>query len=130
MPLELYRQMDDVHNIGSFLCLREAIRIMTNQEYRRIPVLVEDTTEEEHSSRSMSKGSIVMVTSLASKGGNLGTSAYIAAKHATEGLIKTAGKLLPPILKLENSITFRQLWRMLDRVFESTAWPPPMSLHP
>lgn len=91
MTLEMYRQMDEVHNIGSFLCLREALRVMMTQEPRCIPP--KGRTQEDSHERNMSRGVIVMVTSLAAKGGGQAVCNYVAAKHAVEGLIQSAGKL-------------------------------------
>ncbi|KAK1145275.1 putative PKS/NRPS-like protein biosynthetic cluster [Aspergillus melleus] len=77
MSLEAYRSMDEVHNIGCFLVLREVLRAMADQE----PVPTR---------RTHTRGSIVLVTSLASEGAFLGVGNYIAAKHAVRGLVQTA----------------------------------------
>ena len=79
MSLETYRTMDDVHNIGCFLVVRELIRAMSTQE----PVL--------NRRRVQTRGSIVLLTSLASEGAFLGVGNYIAAKHAVKGLVQTVG---------------------------------------
>ncbi|KGO70653.1 Glucose/ribitol dehydrogenase [Penicillium italicum] len=78
MSLETYRSMDEVHNIGCFLIVREVIRAMITQE----PVLTKR--------RNQTRGSIVVLTSLASEGAFLGVGNYIAAKHAVKGLVQTA----------------------------------------
>ncbi|KAJ5100499.1 Glucose/ribitol dehydrogenase [Penicillium angulare] len=78
MSLETYRSMDEVHNIGCFLVLREVTRAMINQD----PVF----NKRGHQTR----GSIVLLTSLASEGAFLGVGNYIAAKHAVKGLVQTA----------------------------------------
>lgn len=86
MSLDLYRAMDEVHNIGSFLCLREALRVMTAQSPEP------SNANGASNSTGGTRGSIVLVTSLASKGGYQGSAGYTAAKHAVEGLIQSAGK--------------------------------------
>ena len=48
------------------------------------------------SPRHMSRGSIVIFTSLASQGTFLGVGNYVAAKHAVKGLVQTAGELAIP----------------------------------
>ncbi|KOS43727.1 hypothetical protein ACN38_g5375 [Penicillium nordicum] len=78
MSLETYRTMDEVHNIGCFLVVREVIRAMISQEL----VLTRR--------QSPTRGSIVVLTSLASEGAFLGVGNYIAAKHAVKGLVQTA----------------------------------------
>ena len=88
MTLEEYRSMDEVHNIGGFLCLREVIRTMLQQDPRPMFVSGGETTA---SPRFMGRGSIVILTSLASEGTFLGVGNYIAAKHAVKGLVQTAG---------------------------------------
>lgn len=82
MSLETYRTMDEVHNIGCFLVVREVIRAMISQEL----VLTRR--------QSPTRGSIVVLTSLASEGAFLGVGNYIAAKHAVKGLVQTAGESL------------------------------------
>lgn len=91
MPLEDYRKLDEVHNIGSFLCLRAVLQIMLQQVPRPMPVTGRPTVS---SPRHMSRGSVVILTSLASEGTFLGVGNYIAAKHAVKGLVQTAGELL------------------------------------
>ncbi|OQD63442.1 hypothetical protein PENPOL_c009G09881 [Penicillium polonicum] len=78
MSLETYRSMDEVHNIGCFLVVREVIRAMINQE----PLLTRR--------QNQARGSIVVLTSLASEGAFLGVGNYSAAKHAVKGLVQTA----------------------------------------
>ncbi|KAL1971041.1 hypothetical protein VTN77DRAFT_2875 [Rasamsonia byssochlamydoides] len=77
MSLDDYRQLDEVHNIGSFLVLRATLQAMLQQEPRG-------------TGRHMSRGSIVLLTSLASEGAFLGVGNYTAAKHAVKGLVQTA----------------------------------------
>ena len=89
MTLEEYRTMDEVHNMGAFLCVRAILRIMLEQTPRPMPVAGRPKTS---SPRHMSRGSIVIVTSLASEGAFLGVGNYIAAKHAVKGLVQTAGR--------------------------------------
>lgn len=79
MELGQYRQMDEVHNIGSFLVLRAVLRTMLAQEPRA-------------TDRSSPRGSIVLITSVASERVAFGVGDYIAAKHAVKGLIQTAGE--------------------------------------
>ena len=81
--------MDEVHNIGSFICLRKVLQKMLQQAPQPMPVAGRLTTS---SPRHMSRGSIVILTSLASEGTFLGVGNYIAAKHAVKGLVQTAGK--------------------------------------
>ena len=98
MPLEDYRKLDEVHNIGSFLCLRTILQIMLQQVPRPMPVIGRPTAS---SPRHMSRGSIVILTSLASEGTFLGVGVYIAAKHAVKGLVQTAGKLVMPLHNMD-----------------------------
>lgn len=44
--------------------------------------------------RSEIRGTIVIVASLASEGGYMGVSPYVAAKHAVKGLVQTCGQSL------------------------------------
>ena len=88
MTLEDYQRLDEVHNIGSFLCVRSILQTMLQQVPRPTPALGRSTAD---SSRYMSRGSIVLLTSLASEGAFLGVGNYIAAKHAVKGLVQTAG---------------------------------------
>ena len=85
--------MDEVHNIGSFICLRTVLQKMLQQAPQPMPVAGRLTTS---SPRHMSRGSIVILTSLGSEGTFLGVGNYIAAKHAVKGLVQTAGKLAIP----------------------------------
>ena len=90
MSLDDYRSMDEVHNIGSFLCLRKILQTMLQQVPRSMPVVGRRTNA---SPRHMSRGSVVILTSLGSEGTFLGVGNYIAAKHAVKGLLQTAGEL-------------------------------------
>lgn len=45
------------------------------------------------SPRHMSRGSIVIITSLSAEMVVLGIGSYASAKHAVKGLVETAGKL-------------------------------------
>lgn len=91
MSLDAYRQLDEVHNIGSFLVLRATLQTMLQQEPRAVGT-------GRASVRAMSRGSIVLLTSLASEGAFIGVGNYIAAKHAVKGLVQTAGRSIPPNL--------------------------------
>ena len=91
--------MDEVHNIGSFICLRKVLQVMLQQAPRPMPVTGRLTTS---APRHMGRGSIVILSSLASEGTFLGVGNYIAAKHAVKGLVQTAGKLgLPRKLRVK-----------------------------
>lgn len=81
MPLEAYCAQVDVHVQGGFLFLRAALQTLLKQEPQITP-----------GSRHASRGSIVMVTSLASEGAFIGVGNYTAAKFAVKGLVQTAGK--------------------------------------
>ena len=99
MSLEDYRSMDEVHNIGSFICLRTVLQKMLQQTPQPMPVAGRLKTS---SPRHMSRGSIVILTSLASEGTFLGVGNYIAAKHAVKGLVQTAGELgIPRKLRIK-----------------------------
>ncbi|KAL8823889.1 MAG: hypothetical protein Q9191_005467 [Dirinaria sp. TL-2023a] len=87
MTLDDYRSMNEVHNIGSFLCVRTVLQTMLQQEPRSMPITGRSTKTL---SRHMSRGSVVILTSLASEGAVLGVGNYIAAKHAVKGLVQTA----------------------------------------
>ena len=93
MTLEEYRAMDEVHNIGSFLCVRAVLQAMLQQEPRAMPL---GGRSPASSRRGESRGSIVVLTSLASEGAFLRVGNYIAAKHAVKGLVQTAGKHSTP----------------------------------
>ena len=93
MSLEDYRTMDEVHNIGTFTGLRTVLQTMLEQVPRLMPVAGRPTTS---SPRHLSRGSIVILTSLGSEGAFLGVGNYIAAKHAVKGLVQTAGELALP----------------------------------
>ena len=95
MTLEEYRSMDEVHNIGAFLCVRAVLQKMLQQAPRPMPVTGRSVAS---SPRHMSKGSIVILTSLASEGAFLGVGDYISAKHAVKGLVQTAGKRADDLL--------------------------------
>lgn len=71
---------------------------MLKQDLRTIPL---PGRSESSSARSQSRGSIVVVASLASEGGYLGVSPYVAAKHAVKGLVKTCGRFSIPYAYLE-----------------------------
>ena len=74
---------------------------MLLQVPRPMPVAGRPTT---YSPRHLSRGSIVILTSLASEGTFLGVGNYIAAKHAVKGLVQTAGELaVPGISRTETS---------------------------
>ena len=91
--------MDEVHNIASFICLRTVLQTMLLQKPQPMPVAGRLTTS---SPRHMSKGSIVILTSIASEGTVWGTGNYIAAKHAVKGLVQTAGELgIPRKLRIK-----------------------------
>jgi NAD(P)-dependent dehydrogenase (short-subunit alcohol dehydrogenase family) len=81
LSLADWRSLDEVHNIGCFLLTRAALRIMDGQD-----AITPTQTPERHPIR----GSIVMLTSLASEGAFLGIGNYIAAKHAVKGMVQTA----------------------------------------
>jgi NAD(P)-dependent dehydrogenase (short-subunit alcohol dehydrogenase family) len=82
MAIDQYRSQIEVHNIGGFLFLRTALQSLLEQE-PRLSV----------GSRYPTRGSIVLLTSLASEGAFIGAANYIAAKFAVKGLMQTAGKL-------------------------------------
>lgn len=86
--LDEYRKLDEAHHIGTFLLLRAVVNCMQGQDLRTTPL---PGRSESSSPRSESRGSIVVVASLASEGGYLGVSPYVAAKHAVKGLVKTCG---------------------------------------
>ncbi|PYH84785.1 NAD(P)-binding protein [Aspergillus uvarum CBS 121591] len=75
---------------GCFLVVRKVLRAMTSQEP------IELITPR--SQRRPTRGSIVILTSLAAEGAFLGVGNYVAAKHAVKGLVQTAGKLPPSII--------------------------------
>ncbi|GAD91508.1 oxidoreductase, short-chain dehydrogenase/reductase family [Paecilomyces variotii No. 5] len=77
MSQDEYRDMDEVHNIGSFLIIRAMLKAMLQQELRGI-------------GRSSSRGSIVILTSLASEGVYIGVGDYSSAKRSVKGLVQTA----------------------------------------
>ncbi|KAL9616518.1 MAG: hypothetical protein Q9160_008611 [Pyrenula sp. 1 TL-2023] len=62
-------------------------RIMLEHEPRQVPAFGRTLRT---SARHMIKGSIVVLTSLASEGAFTGVGNYVAAKHAVKGLVQTA----------------------------------------
>lgn len=121
MSLSQYRSMDEEHNIGSFLTLREALRTMSHQEESDITLPVGGTFNR--SNRGISRGTIVMVASLSSKGGAQGAAHYVAAKHAVEGLVQTAGKSAFPGTQYDHQANMSKLWRTPAPESESTPSP-------
>lgn len=85
--------MHEAHNIGTFLCLRGALQLMRNQDFRLRPNPRHGTYP---SPRNMARGAIVILTSLVSEGGYAGIGSYVAAKHACKGLVQTAGTYPTP----------------------------------
>lgn len=81
MTLASFRGQDDVHNIGCFLMTRAALRVMDKQD-----AIVPNPTVNQ----SPVRGSIVILTSIASEGVFLGAGNYNAAKHAVKGMVQTA----------------------------------------
>jgi 3-oxoacyl-[acyl-carrier protein] reductase len=71
MPLEAFRQVVDVHLQGSWLATRAAMRHMRERE---------------------GGGSIINISSIAGKIGNLGQTNYAAAKAGLVGLTKAAAR--------------------------------------
>lgn len=91
MPIDDYRAQVEVHNIGGFLFLRAALKTLLEQE-PQTPI----------ASRYPIRGSIVLLTSLASEGAFIGVGNYTAAKFAMKGLVQTAGKsCCIPFLEVE-----------------------------
>jgi len=95
MILQDYRSMDEVDNIGGFLCVQKTLQIMLQREPRPMPAAGRPTGP---SPRHMSRGSIVILTSFASEGAFLGVRNYISAKHAVKEPVQTAGKRVHNIL--------------------------------
>jgi NAD(P)-dependent dehydrogenase (short-subunit alcohol dehydrogenase family) len=81
MPIEDYRAQVEVHNIGGFLFLRTALKALAEQDL-----------QAPEGSRYPVKGSVVLLTSLASEGAFIGVGNYTAAKFAVKGLVQTAGR--------------------------------------
>ncbi|KAI0840951.1 short-chain dehydrogenase/reductase SDR [Hypoxylon sp. FL0890] len=79
MSLADWRNLDEVHNIGCFLLTRAALRVMDQQD----PIPTADD-------RTPARGTIVILSSLASEGAFLGVGNYIAAKHAVKGMVQVA----------------------------------------
>ncbi|KAH9909482.1 short-chain dehydrogenase/reductase SDR [Xylariomycetidae sp. FL2044] len=82
MSLDEWRRLDEVHNIGCFLLIRAALRVMDAQDPK--------APEPPVNRRPPTRGAIVILTSLASEGAFLGVGNYVAAKHAVKGLVQTA----------------------------------------
>lgn len=80
MPIDEYRAQVEVHNIGGFLFLRTALRTLLVQGLQ-VP----------EGGKFPTRGSVVMLTSLASEGAFKGVGNYTAAKWAIKGLVQTAG---------------------------------------
>lgn len=71
--------MNQVHNICSFLVLRAVLPVIVAQEPRTCWPL-------------LTRGSIVLVTSIVSKGVSIGLVNYIVAKRAAKELVETTGE--------------------------------------
>jgi NAD(P)-dependent dehydrogenase (short-subunit alcohol dehydrogenase family) len=83
--------MSECHSVGCFLCVRAVLNVMLQQEPMPMVVAGRSTTS---SPRHMSRGSIVIITSLSAEMVVLGIGSYASAKHAVKGLVETAGKRL------------------------------------
>jgi NAD(P)-dependent dehydrogenase (short-subunit alcohol dehydrogenase family) len=81
MSIDDYRAQIEVHNVGGFLFLRTALQTLLEQEPCTFT-----------GSRYPTRGSIVLLTSLASEGAFIGVGNYTAAKYAVKSLVQTAGK--------------------------------------
>ena len=99
ITLKQYRAMDENHNIATFLCIREALKAMKEQELKAVPMGMRESTSRQRQSR----GSVTILTSLASEGGFPGKAHYVAAKHACSGLIQTAGKVVQSNAQLQKA---------------------------
>ncbi|KAL8824812.1 MAG: hypothetical protein Q9170_008032 [Blastenia crenularia] len=76
-----YRAMIESHNIGSFLCIRAVLRVMLEQGPKMMVVAGRKTIS---TPRHLSRGSIVIVTSLAAESVAMGMGAYASAKKAVK----------------------------------------------
>ncbi|KAL9599942.1 MAG: hypothetical protein Q9219_003504 [cf. Caloplaca sp. 3 TL-2023] len=85
--LEEWRKMTDSHSVGCFLCIRAVLGIMLRQSPTHMLVAGRPHSE---GPRHMSRGSIVIVTSLAAETVVLGMGAYSSAKRAVKSLVETA----------------------------------------
>ena len=81
--------MIECHSVGNFLCIRAVLQVMLQQEPRPMVVAGRPMTS---SPRHMSRGSIVVMTSLSAESVMLGIGSYASAKHAVKSLVETAGK--------------------------------------
>ncbi|KAI4118666.1 MAG: hypothetical protein LQ345_001321, partial [Seirophora villosa] len=86
--LEEWRRLSECHGVGSFLCVRAVVRAMLEQEPQ--PMVVPGRKTTASAPRNMSRGSIVILTSLAAETVVLGLGAYASAKKAVKGLVETA----------------------------------------
>jgi NAD(P)-dependent dehydrogenase (short-subunit alcohol dehydrogenase family) len=78
MLTKQYRSQIEVHNLGGFFFLRSALQTTLEQNLRKMT-----------GARYSSRGTIVLLTSLASEGAFKGVGNYTAAKFAVKGLIQT-----------------------------------------
>ena len=90
MPLEEYRKLAEAYNVGYSWCLRTVLQTMLQQVPRPMPVIGRPTVS---SARHISRGSIVILTSLASEGTFLGMKTYVPVKDPLNRLVQTDGKL-------------------------------------
>lgn len=81
MSLEDFREQNEIHAVGGFVFLRAALCTMSRQSAKILG-----------SACHPAKGSIVLLTSLASEGAYIGVGNYIAAKCGVKGLVQTAGR--------------------------------------
>ena len=108
MSLEEYRILEKDHNIGPFLCLRSVLQFMLKQEFKENSV-----------SGRLTRGAIVILTSLASEGSLFGVGNHMLPKDTVKGLVQTAGK---PVLLINRSTCSRRVPKHLrtpEREFES-----------
>ena len=90
MPREEYRKLTEAHNMGYFWCLRTVLQTMLQQVPRPMPVIGRPTVS---SPQHMSRGSIVILSSLASEGTFLGVKTYIPGRDPLNRLVQADGKL-------------------------------------
>lgn len=89
VDLDVFAKMNDTNITGAVRFVRAVMGAMSQQEPTAFP------GTSRHASRSLGRGSIVLMGSLNSLLGIPGVISYATAKHAIIGIMKSAGKSSP-----------------------------------
>lgn len=89
VDLDVFAKMNDTNITGAVRFVRAVMGAMSQQEPTTFP------GTSRHASRSLGRGSIVLMGSLNSVMGAPGVISYATAKHAVIGIMKSAGESFP-----------------------------------